>query len=208
MRLRIASLLVGCSLVIAGCSPDPAKPAPSTGASAGATATAAITAKAAAPAAVPSSAPLPAPAAAVWAKTIHIKRTQDECTFDLDVPEVLNESAKDGASFTLTSASFQFVGFAGQDLHSTPTNALDMFHGEYRDVYRGTENGVQLAIVTKIDVAKNTSGNHSISGMGGEPYSSERRSGCTFICDGGREHEADVVKICKSVRISVKAAKK
>lgn len=203
MHVRIASPLLCCSLLVAGCTPDPTKPSSSLGAPT----TTATAEKATAPTSTAAPAAAAAPAA-VWAKTVHIKRTQGECTFELDAPEELKESAKDGMSFTLESASLSFQGFDGTDLHSKPEHALDMFHGQYRDVYRGAENGVQLAIVTAIDVAKDKSGKHSISGMGGEPYSSQRNLGCTFICDGARQREADVLKLCKSVRIAVKPAAK
>jgi hypothetical protein len=51
-------------------------------------------------------------------------------------------------------------------------------------------------------------GQHTIAGLGGEPYQSGRGEGCTFSCDGVREREADVVKLCKTVRIAVKPAAK
>ena len=141
---------------------------------------------------------------AAGGKTFHIQRTQGDCTFDLDAPEELKESEKDGMSFTLESESFAFTGYDGTTLHSKPAHALDMFEGQYKDIYRGTENGVHLAIVTSVKGDKPATDKHAISGMGGEPYASGRSLGCTFSCDGVKAREADVVAMCKSVRIKVK----
>jgi hypothetical protein len=149
----------------------------------------------------------PTSAVAPGAKTHHIKHSQGECTFDFDAPEEMKESKKDGVSFTLESASFDFIGFEGSTLHLKPEHGLDASHGQYRDVYRGTENGVQVAILAPIDEKKNY-GNRTVSGMGGEPYRNDRSLGCTFLCEGVRAREGDVVKMCKSVRITVKPATK
>lgn len=148
------------------------------------------------------------PASAAGGKLFHVTRTQGECTFDFDAPEEMKESTKDGMSFTLTSASFEFVGFDGTTLHSKPEHALDSLKDQYKDVYRGTENGIQVAVMTAVKDDKNVDARHVVSGMGGEPYSNERSLGCTFICDGTRAREADVIAMCKSVRIKFTPEKK
>ena len=147
----------------------------------------------------------PSPAAS-GAKTSHIKRTQGECTFELDAPEELKETSKDGMSFTLESASFAFTGYDGTTLHSKPEHTLDMFKGDYKDVYRGTENGIQVAVVTAVKDTKPATDKHVIAGAGGEPYKSGRSEGCTFSCSGVKAREGDVVNLCKSVRITVNPA--
>jgi hypothetical protein len=144
--------------------------------------------------------------AAPGGKTQHVKRTQGECTFELDTPEEMKESKKDDMSFTLESGSFEFVGYEGTQLHSKPEHALDMFKGDYKDVYRGTENGLQVAVVTSVKDKKDAADKHVISGMGGEPFKSGRNEGCTFSCNGVKSRESDVVSLCKSVRISVNPA--
>lgn len=148
------------------------------------------------------------PAAAGGGKLFHVTRTQGECTFDFDAPEEMKESTKDGMSFTLTSTSFEFVGFDGTTLHSKPEHALDSLKDQFKEVYRGTENGIQVTVVTTVKEDKPATDKHVVSGMGGEPYSNERSLGCTFICDGIRAREADVIAMCKSVRIKVTPEKK
>ena len=188
-----SALILLAALAVTGCKPSSGD-APSAGSSASpaARSTEAGGAK-------PSS-------AAPGGKTTHIKRTQGECTFELDAPEEMKESAKDDMSFTLESASFEFIGYEGTQLHSNPKHALDMFKGEYKDAYRGTENGVQVAVVTAVKDKKDAADKHVISGMGGEPFRSGHNEGCTFSCSGVQARESDVVKLCKSVRISVNPA--
>ncbi len=136
--------------------------------------------------------------------TNHIKRSQGECTFELDAPEALKETQKDGLSFTLSNDDFAFSGFEGQTLEPTPSSTFDMYKGEYEDVYRGTSAGLNLAIVKqKKDDGKGNK-NAQISGSGGEVYKDGRNLGCTFLCSGARSKEAAVVAMCKSVRITVK----
>jgi hypothetical protein len=141
-------------------------------------------------------------------KTVHVTRTMGECIFDFDAPEEMKEKTKDGMSVTLTSPSFEFVGFDGTTLHSKPEHALDSFKSDYKEVYRGTENGVQVAILASVKNDKPATDNHVVAGMGGEPYSSERSLGCTFLCSGVKDREADVIAMCKSIRIKVTPEKK
>ncbi len=109
-------------------------------------------------------------------------------------------------SFTLESASFAFTGYDGTTLHAKPEHPLDMFKADYKDVYRGTENGVQVAVVTAVKDTKGAADKNAISGSGGEPFKSGRAEGCTFSCSGVKAREGDVVNLCKSVRISVSPA--
>lgn len=181
-------LLVTASLGLWSCSGD--KDAGASGAPAGSGAAAA------------SGAPAAPGAAKGSGKTVHIQRTQDDCTFDFDAPEEMKEKTKDGMSFTLESASFSFVGFDGTTLHSKPEHALDL-DKNFKEVYRGTENGVQLTVVIPLKYERPVDVN-DVSGMGGEPYSNERSLGCTFLCGGVRDRQADAIAMCKSVRITVK----
>lgn len=188
-------LLVTASLGLWSCSGD--KDAGASGAPAGSSA----------PAGSGAAAASGAPAATKFSgKTVHVKRTQGECTFDFDSPEEMKEKTKDGMSFTLESASFSFVGFDGTTLHSKPEHALDL-DKSFKEVYRGTENGVQLTVVIPVKYERPVDVN-DVSGMGGEPYSNERSLGCTFLCGGARDRQADAIAMCKSVRITVTPEKK
>ena len=145
-----------------------------------------------------------------WARTYHGRRVQGECIFDFDAPEPLqpakNPSCIGPTCFVLESKSFELAGSEGSQLYSEPHHALDMFKGQYRDVLRSKDNGVLLAIV--LDPKKEGGDKHGVSGSGGEPYRDQRILGCEFGCAGPRDRLGDVVKFCKSVRITVKAKKK
>jgi hypothetical protein len=138
-------------------------------------------------------------------KTVTIKRTQDECTFELEAPEDLKETAKDDMGFTLSSDSFQFVGFAGQALYPEPKHVLDMFQdkGEHEVLYAGKDTGVPLKILKAKTLSSGASPSSQISGMGGELYTGDRPTGCSFNCSGTAARQAEAVAMCKSVKISV-----
>ncbi|NUP08193.1 MAG: hypothetical protein HOW73_19260 [Polyangiaceae bacterium] len=143
-------------------------------------------------------------------KLVHVKRAQDECTFDFDVPEEMKEAAKDGMSFTLESESFSFVGFAGTTLNREPKHVFDMMQDKdnYKDLYRGTDTGTVLAIMThKEPPPADAKDKHAISGMGTEPYAEGRSTGCTFNCTGVASRQAEAVALCKSVKITVDKSK-
>ncbi|MCA9621035.1 MAG: hypothetical protein KC731_18560 [Myxococcales bacterium] len=133
----------------------------------------------------------------------HIKRSAGECSFEFSVPEQLEETDKSEFSVNLASENFAFFGASGQALTSEPKSTFDMFKGEYEDVYRGVNAGLNLAIVKKKKDDGRADKNSEISGTGGEPYKSERYEGCAFNCSGSRAKQAEVVEFCKSVRVTV-----
>lgn len=136
-------------------------------------------------------------------KTVTIKRTQDECTFELEAPEELKETAKDGVSFTLGSSSFEFIGYVGQSLKSEPSHPLDMFKDDYQVLHSGTEKGIGLKIVKSKKPNPGATPTSAISGWGSELYRSGHSLGCGFSCNGVAEREADVIAMCKSVKVTV-----
>ncbi|MCA9640422.1 MAG: hypothetical protein KC492_06980 [Myxococcales bacterium] len=133
----------------------------------------------------------------------HVKQSAGECSFEFDVPEQLKETDKSDFSVNLASENFAFFGAEGQSLTSEPKSTFDMFKGEYEDVYRGVNAGLNLAIVKKKKDDGQADKNSEISGTGGEPYKSERYEGCAFNCSGSRAKQAEVVEFCKSVRVTV-----
>jgi hypothetical protein len=140
-------------------------------------------------------------------KTVKIKRTQDECTFEFEAPEELKETAKDGVSFTLEGSSFAFIGYVGQSLKSEPSHPLDMFKDDYEVLHTGTEKGVGLKIVKAKKPNPGAKPTTAISGWGSELYRSGYSLGCGFSCEGVAEREADVIAMCKSVKMTVAEVK-
>jgi hypothetical protein len=148
----------------------------------------------------------PAPAAGLVAA----KRSMEECTFELLAPEALQEKTTDAVSFTLEGSSFMFQGFVGQSLRSEPTHPLDdmLKGGQFVEVYRGKQ-GTQLLTVLKAgDKAPKGDPKSVVTGYGSEPYQSGVALGCSFLCGGPASREADVVAMCKSVKITVDQAKR
>jgi hypothetical protein len=209
---RFAALLC-LPLLLAACTHDePARPAT--------TATPAPTASPSTPTPVvtaptPSTAPSASAVAipeVTWARTHHVKRVQGECTFEFDTPEELRPTKDRGCSgptcFTLESKSFQLVGFEGVTLYAKPDDVpmATFGHSGEVEVLRTAEGGNQLAIV--MNPARPGGDPHGVFGSGGEPQRSGRDLGCRFSCSGPRDRLGDVVKICKSARITVKGTAK
>ncbi len=136
-------------------------------------------------------------------KTVTIKQSYDECTFEFEAPEELKETARDGMSFTLGSSSFEFIGYVGQSLRSEPSHPLDMFKDDYEVLHKGTEKGVGLKIVKAKKPNPGATPTSAIGGWGAELYRSGHSLGCGFSCNGVAEREADVIAMCKSVKLTV-----
>jgi hypothetical protein len=132
----------------------------------------------------------------------HVKRTQGPCTFEFDALEPF-KPAKDGSCSgptcaSLKSKSFEFVVFEGAELFAAPHHVVDMIPAEHVEVFRGTENGVALAVVTQ---------GTKTSCSGAEVRSDAHITGCAFTANGPQDREAELTQLCKSVKITVKAKK-
>ncbi|MDI3292007.1 hypothetical protein [Polyangium sp. 15x6] len=150
-----------------------------------------------------SASPAAAPAQAKSGSLVHTTFTKDECTFDFDAPEALKEKSSDGLSVSYESASFKFDGFAGSALYR-----LEGLVGQHKlynknpPVYQGTDGGVHV-VVARIDTS--SSPLSGIQGRGEE--AATRSTGCSFICSGVKEREADVIAMCKSARLKYDESK-
>jgi hypothetical protein len=95
----------------------------------------------------------------------------------------------------LASSSFEFTGQA--DMGLLGLELMELQHtGAGPILHKGTENGVSL-MITRDPKSSDTT---AIVGKG-EEAATGRKRGCFFLCSGVKEREADVVKMCKSVRI-------
>lgn len=145
-----------------------------------------------------------APAAA-GGKTVHIKRSFEECTFELDAPEELKDKEKDGISFTIAGPSFAFRGNAGQTMYGLDGLAGLMRMGDTEPpLFKGTANGVHLVIGRNPNASDPING---VSGNGEEAEHKERQLGCSFMCSGVKTREAELIAMCKSVRITYDKSK-
>jgi len=139
---------------------------------------------------------------------VKAKVSKDECTFEFAAPEELKQTTSDGVSVTYESASFSFTGFAGADLKSESTFLpyIKSIGGD-EPIDSGRVDGVQWAITVSKTPAKPI---YAVYGSGGEVYGrreSSKSLGCAFSCTGTKEHQADVIAMCKSVKISVDESK-
>ncbi len=69
------------------------------------------------------------------------------------------------------------------------------------------EDGVQWAVTLSKTPSEPFFGAY---GSGGEEYGRRKSSsslGCAFACTGTKEHQGDVIAMCKSVKISVDESK-
>lgn len=138
-------------------------------------------------------------------KLVHVKQSKDECTFELDAPEELKESAKDGMSFTLKSASFSFQGFSGASLYGLDQlTGLAMMGSKDAPLVKESASGVNLVVKRVPTPSEPVFG---VMGQGEEAASPKRSLGCSFLCGGTKEREADAIALCKSVRITYDASK-
>lgn len=140
-------------------------------------------------------------------KLVHVKQSKDECTFEFDAPEEMKESAKDEMSFTLKSASFSFQGYAGSSLYGLDQLAgLSAMSSKEPPVVKETANGVNLVVTRNATPSEPIFG---VMGHGEEASYKGREAplGCSFLCGGTKEREADAIALCKSVRITYDASK-
>ncbi|TKC97248.1 hypothetical protein [Polyangium fumosum] len=142
-------------------------------------------------------------AAPAAGKLVHVTFTKNECTFDFDTPEALKEKTSDAVSVTYEGASFGLQGFSGAALYKLEglVGQLALWHKK-TPTYQGTEGGVNLVIAPR-DTPMSPL--HAIGGHGEE--AADRSMGCSFLCNGTKEREADVIAMCKSVRIKYDASK-
>lgn len=108
-------------------------------------------------------------------------------------------------STSFKGASVWFTGYAG-----TSNYGLDQLAGlatmgsKEPPAYKGTANGVNLVITANPKASPES----FFLGQGEEEkLDGGRRVGCSFSCGGTKEREAEVLALCKSVRISVDATK-
>ncbi|MBK8254906.1 MAG: hypothetical protein IPK82_19880 [Polyangiaceae bacterium] len=142
--------------------------------------------------------------AASSGKTVHLKHVQDECTFDVDAPEALKESQKDGMSTTYKGTNFWFQGFAGSAHYGLEQlTGLATMGSKEPPVYKGTANGVNLVITR----APQADANSKVLGQGEDSDKHESGLGCSYLCGGPAEREADVIAMCKSVKIQYDKSK-
>lgn len=145
--------------------------------------------------------------AAGGGKLIHVKQSKDECTFELDAPEALKESAQDGMSVTLKGTSFSFQGFAGASLYGLDqlTGLATMGKSE-PPVVKESANGVNLVVTRNATPSDPV---YAVMGQGEEASYKGRPSplGCSFLCSGAKDKEAEVLAMCRSVRIAYDASK-
>ena len=152
-------------------------------------------------------APTTTGAAAPGGKLVHVQQSKDECTFDFDAPEALKETATDGMSFTLKGAAFSFQGFAGSSLYGLDQLAgLSTMGSKDAPVVKETANGVNLVVTRNQTPAEPMFG---VMGHGEEASHAGRDSplGCSYLCSGPKDREADVLALCRSVRIKYDSAK-
>lgn len=138
-------------------------------------------------------------------KLVHIKQSKGPCTFEFDAPESLKETKRDGMSFTLESSAFSFDGFEGSSLYGMDQLAgLAAIGGKSEVISKGTANGINL-VITRFPTPSNPV--VAVTGHGEEANVKDRQLGCSFLCNGIKEREADVIAMSKSVRISYDASK-
>ncbi len=151
------------------------------------------------------SAKAPAGSASAAAKDAKLKHVQAECTFELDPPEELKQGDADGMSTTFKGKTVWFTGFAGSAIYGlesltkmlTVKDAPPPFHA-------ATANGINLVIGAKPSAPPE----NAVMGHGEEEkLTGDRATGCSFLCGGTKEREAEVVAMCKSVRIKVDMSK-
>lgn len=146
-----------------------------------------------------------APAAAPGGgKTTRFKHVQDECTFELDVPEALKQTDKDGMSTTYKGPTVWFQGFAGTANYGLKgLVGLTTMGGSPPPTYQGTANGVNLVIGSSPKAPPE----NAVMGHGEEESIGSRSVGCSFLCGGTKAREAELIAMCKSVRITVDTSK-
>lgn len=145
------------------------------------------------------------PAAAGGGKLVHHKVTRDECTFEFDAPEQLKPAEKeDGLSTMVHTASFEFAGFSGASMYGLEQLAgLSLMGTKDTVLVKETANNVNL-VVTRSEKPPSEP-NKFIGGHGEEAETGNRQLGCSYLCWGTKEKEAETVAMCKSVRIQYKA---
>lgn len=145
--------------------------------------------------------------AAGGGKLVHHKQTKDECTFEFDAPEELKPTEKDGMSFTLASASYSFAGFAGASLYG-----LDQLAGlttmGTKDTVLVKETANKLNLVVTRSEKPPSDPIKFIGGHGEEAEHEGRQLGCSYLCWGTKEREAETVAMCRSVKITYTEEKK
>ena len=147
-------------------------------------------------------------AAAGGGKLVHQKVTKEECTFEFDAPEQLTSSGKDdGMSVAVHSASFEFMGYHGSSVYGLDQlTGLTVMGTKDTVLVKETANAMNL-VVTRSEKPPSDP-IHFITGHGEEADIGERSLGCSFLCWGTKEKEAETVAMCKSVRITFKEAPK
>ncbi|MFO0592745.1 MAG: hypothetical protein U0441_34700 [Polyangiaceae bacterium] len=144
-------------------------------------------------------------AAAANGKTVHQKLTKDECTFEFDAPEALKPGKEDGMSIDANGASFEMMVYAGASLYGLDQLAgLTLMGTKDTVLVKETANNINL-VVTRSEKPPSDP-NKFIGGHGEEANPGDRQLGCSYLCWGPKEKEAETVAMCKSVRIQYKKA--
>lgn len=146
----------------------------------------------------------PQAAAAGGGKLVHQKVTKGACTFEFDAPEQLTPTGKDdGMSVAVRSASFEFMGYHNSAVYGLEQLKALTLMGK-KDTVIVAEAAADKTLVVTRSVDPSSDPVRFISGHGEEPHLVERDLGCSYLCWGTKEKEADAVAMCKSVRIQYK----
>jgi hypothetical protein len=147
---------------------------------------------------------LATPAAPTVTRLVHTKITKDECTFDLDAPEVLAKTGSDGVSVSYAGKLVSFQGFAGASLDDFDLAASS---DKPEDTLYYDKAGDPQLVVARIPTASEPL--NAVMGSGNEKKPEDRKSGlgCSFICTGTKAAEGDAVAMCRSVKITYDAKK-
>lgn len=150
-----------------------------------------------------------APQAAAGGKLVHHKLTKNECTFEFDASEQLKPAEKDdGLSVTVQSATFEFAGFSGASLYGLDQLSGLALMGSKDDTVLVKETANNLDLIVTRSAKPPSNPVKFISGMGEEANVKDRQLGCSYLCSGTKEKEAETVAMCKSVKITFTPEKK